>query len=110
MTTKKGPELQYLSQVKQEDLRQHHLEILEMLKTQIEAGNVESLVVIFCGDKPNDRTSFGGRHLIRARHMDFLEDAFNGVMQQVTDETGCTAQRMREARAEAFERMKRETQ
>jgi hypothetical protein len=105
----KKPTVSYFASVPEDSLRKSHDEIIEMLRGQIEAGNVQSLIVIFAGDKEGEQATYGGRHLIRARHMDFLDDVFRDAMSQVTDETGCTAQKMREARAEAFERMRKES-
>ena len=98
--------LDYLQSVGPDQLKASLLEIVEMLTAQIEAGNVDSLVVLFAADKDEDNATFGGRHLIRPRHMDFLEDTFKDAMQKITDETGVTAHSMREARAEALERMR----
>lgn len=105
----KDQTLRYLQSVGETDLKQALRELLEMVENQVEAGNVQSLVVLFAGDMDDERANYGGRHVIRARHMDFLEESFKAAMDRVTAETGISAQSMREARAEALERKRNET-
>lgn len=95
-----------------EALRQALAGIADMISTRIEAGGVESIAVMFVGTPPKARpdtlASLGSRYLVRAEHLDYMQDIWNEMIKDLSKHHGVTPEEVRADRAQSAQRIERE--
>ena len=94
----------YFAQIPREDkeiLRQRRLDILDMIRAKIEAGEVDSLAILFVGPDPEVSGGIapnGSRFLVHVTHMDLVDDLYQDMMKRLASMYGYTAEQIRDMR------------
>jgi hypothetical protein len=91
-----------LSQKDKEGHKQSLLEILEMVRARLEAGDVDSLCIIMIGKDPlvsGGEGYTGSRFLLKPQHMDLVDDVYTQTMRQLEEQYHVTVEGLRKDRA-----------
>ena len=82
-------------------LREKHYEILDMVRVMIDEGKVASLCFISVGPEPSEeegKVPIGTRFLVRAQHLDTVDNLFKGMMKNLEEAYGMTVADIRRLR------------
>jgi hypothetical protein len=82
-------------------LQTAQLSLLDMIRTKIEEGKVESLALLMVSKDPSvdgGKAYTGSRFIVRATHLDLLEDVYLETMEKLSKQYGITPEELRRDR------------
>ena len=90
-------------------IRQAQINVLDMVRAKIEAGQVASLALLMVAkdpEVPGDPAYTGSRFLVQAAHLDLIEDVYNEMMRALIKQyCGITPDQLRADRARGGKRI-----
>lgn len=78
------------------------IEVLDMVRAKIEAGEVASLGILMCARDPEvsgGPAPTSSRFLVAATHLDIIDDVYHSTMRQLEQQYGITVNQLRAERA-----------
>lgn len=78
------------------------LEVLDMARAKIEAGQVASLGILMCAKDPDVSGGTAGtssRFLVSLSHLDIIDDVYHSTIRQLEQQYGVTVNQLRATRA-----------